>query len=386
MKFLSYVIVAVLSFGLAVFFTDTGSGEIKGTLPDYVNEEPTKPSTSYTTYYDQLNSYQKSIYNAILNGISKGAKSIEFKDVNYNDFKNNCYKASMAVEYDHPEYFWYTGGYSHTSYKYRFQENTTIEFEFLYYEYANAMFDFDEKAGRLNQEVKRVADLARSYSSDDYERMLFVHDYLIENAYYDMEWLEEYYKTSHNPSCEYIFSAYGCLVEGRTVCSGYAKAFQLILNELGYDCIYVTGDAGEPHGWNCVYIEDEGYFVDVTWDDMDLEDEVPMYNYAFIDSEALGRNHTIDNDFTVPVCNADKYNFYKNRGYYIEKYDFSEAKAILTAQSGNDAAYIQFGSLEELGNAYYDLVYGAKYKLVKGLGSFDDFEYDEDQRTLTFIK
>ena len=329
MKFLSYVIVAVLSFGLAVFFTGTGSGEIKGTLPDYVNEEPTKPSTSYTTYYDQLNSYQKSIYNAILNGISKGAKSIEFKDVNYNDFKNNCYKASMAVEYDHPEYFWYTGGYSHTSYKYRFQENTTIEFEFLYYEYANAMFDFDEKAGRLNQEVKRVADLARSYSSDDYERMLFVHDYLIENAYYDMEWLEEYYKTSHNPSCEYIFSAYGCLVEGRTVCSGYAKAFQLILNELGYDCIYVTGDAGEPHRWNCVYIEDEGYFVDVTWDDMDLEDEVPMYNYAFIDSEALGRNHTIDNDFTVPVCNADKYNFYKNRGYYIEKYDFSEAKAFL---------------------------------------------------------
>ena len=119
-------------------------------------------------------------------------------------------------------------------------------------------FDEEEKLNDLKKAIKNVAALAQQYSNDDYERIIFVHDYLIKNAIYDHDALNEYEKASHSPSCEYIFSSYGCLVNGKTVCSGYAKAFQLIMREMGYDSTYVVGDAGERHGWNCVYLDGEG--------------------------------------------------------------------------------------------------------------------------------
>ena len=53
-----------------------------------------------------------------------------------------------------------------------------------------------------------------------------------------------------------IYTAYGCLVEGRAVCAGYAKAFKLLLGRCGISCYYVVGEAGGgKHGWNCVELD-----------------------------------------------------------------------------------------------------------------------------------
>lgn len=388
MKFISYIVVAVLSFGAALYFSgvaDSNADAYDFSQNSYVEEDKIE-TTAYSTYYDQLNSYQKSIYKALIGPISRAEDTITLKDVNINDFSNNCFQASIAVQYDHPEYFWFTGGYRLSGSHVRFEETGTVEFEPIYYEYVSPMFDSEKKLSMLESMVRSIAGYARSHSSDSYEQMIYVHDFLIENAIYDMDGLEEYYKTSHNPSCEYIFSAYGCLVEGKTVCSGYAKAYQLILNELGYDCTYVTGDAGEAHAWNCVYVDGEGYYVDVTWDDIDLENEVPMYDYAFIDNKSLNKSHQVDMEFAAPVCNSMDYNYFVKNNYYLEEYDFDSAADILSVQSLQDGAYIRFGSLKELGHAYDDLITRGKCKKIKGLDSFGSYNYNEDQCTLTFIR
>ena len=62
-------------------------------------------------------------------------------------------------------------------------------------------------------------------------------------------------------------SAYSALVNGKTVCAGYARAFQYLLGQLGIPCYYCTGFAGENHAWNIVALEDGYYNVDTTWDD-----------------------------------------------------------------------------------------------------------------------
>ena len=53
----------------------------------------------------------------------------------------------------------------------------------------------------------------------------------------------------------------------RTVCAGYARAFQYLLQQLEIPCYYCTGNAGENHAWDIVRIGGEYYNVDVTWDD-----------------------------------------------------------------------------------------------------------------------
>ena len=400
MKFFSYLLVAALGFCLALYIvkggTDAESLELLNTenisgdsivLPD--TEEPdagATASTPFTTYYDQLTAYQKSIYDALLPAVATGTPEMEFTNVNLSDFEKSIFKVCVAIQYDHPEYFWFEAGYSGTMTHTRFEETGTFVVRPAYYGYTSSLYDFEKKQDRLMERVREIAAMARGYSNDSYEQIIFVHDYIIENAYYDFDGVEEYYRTSHNPSCEYIFSAYGCLVDGKTVCSGYAKAFQLILREMGFDCTYVAGDAGERHGWNCVYLDGEGYYVDITWDDADLEEEIPMYNYTFVNDEALLRTHTIDMDFDPPVCNATKYNYHIRNHYYLETYDFDSAARILESQIHGEALYLRFGSLGELGSAYTELIDFGRHKDIPGLETFTAVYYDEDQHTLTIVK
>lgn len=394
MKFLSYLCVAVLAFGAAIFFTNvTGFGTPEYDLSNIGSpSENPQESTEFTTYYDQLNDYQKQLYNALLEPIANAEQELTFTNVNYYDFKNNIFDAIMAIHYDHPEYFWLRGGYSFQASSSRFEETADFKLSPIYYDYVSYFFNASSKSAELTEQVEKVAALAQAHSNDDFERIVFVHDYLIENAYYDHDALDEYFSSSHDPSCEYIFSAYGCLVQGKTVCSGYAKAFQLIMQELGYDCIYVTGDAGEAHGWNCVFLDGEGYFVDVTWDDPDLKQkgfsyEEPYYNYMCIDSDALSKTHKLDTSmFDAPVCNASDYNYFIRSGYYAETYDFSTASTILSAQSGQNAVHIQFGSLDELEKAYNELWLNSKFKDIAGIADFSQYTYNEEHRTLTLLK
>ena len=388
MKYFGYVLVAVIAFVAAIFvtkadlikiddmdFSDTGDSAFEQLEP-----------TEYTTYYSQLTDYQKKIYDGIYDVIKNQKESVDFKNVDIAEFRRNAFRATTAFEQDHPEFFWYTGGYTVTSSRSTFEEKGDIEFSPYYYSYANSFFNEKSKAEELKNAVNKVADLARQHSSNGYDQLVFVHDYLIENAIYDHDALDEYYKTNRSPSCEYIFSAYGCLVNGKTVCAGFAKAFQMIARELGFDCSYVTGDAGGAHGWNCIYIDGEGYYVDITWDNDDKAVETPRYDYAFIDSETLSRTHEADDEFEVPVCKADEYNYFHYYGYYLEEYSFSAASDILSSQSGNDAVFIKFGSMEEVKSAYRELVSSFGYKRISAINDYGDAYLNDEHYIVGFYK
>ena len=63
-------------------------------------------------------------------------------------------------------------------------------------------------------------------------------------------------------------SAYDALILGDTVCTGYASAFQLIMEQMGIESYLVQGSVdGEGHEWNAVKLDDKYYFVDATFGD-----------------------------------------------------------------------------------------------------------------------
>lgn len=386
MKFFSYLLVAAASFCLALYLVNVTS-ENKGAY-DFTAENPIpvqEQSTKFTTYYEQLDDFQKSLYNVTLKAVETADPEVKITNIDVASFQKALMQVGRAVQYDHPEYFWFTGGFSY-SYT-EFDDVGTVKLKPSYYSYVSGFFKTENKLKELQKEVTKVAELAKKSSSNDYERVLFVHDYLIQNAVYDHAALDEYYKADKSPSCEYVFAAYGCLVNGKTVCSGFAKAFQLIMHELGYDCTYVVGDAGEAHGWNCIYLDGEGYFVDVTWDNADFEEgEVPLYNYAFITSEMLEETHTIEMPFEKPVCTATKYNYFNQRGYYLEEYDKSNFKEVLEKQKDGKAAYVRFGSRSALGDAIDAVSISSNYKKYDGMETVYRITYNEKLHTLTFLK
>jgi len=99
-------------------------------------------------------------------------------------------------------------------------------------------------------------------------------------------------------------SAYSALVNGRSVCAGYSRAFQYLMQEAGIPCYYCTGYAGESHAWNIVGLEDGFYNVDVTWDD------VPGGEYEFFnqsDEDFAGTHLRKELSVYLPPCNGQQY-------------------------------------------------------------------------------
>lgn len=74
----------------------------------------------------------------------------------------------------------------------------------------------------------------------------------------------------------YDQSVYSVFFENETVCTGYAKTFELLCNGLGIDTVLVTSD---NHAWNKVRIEGCWYEVDCTWDD---PDEADLLYFAYL--------------------------------------------------------------------------------------------------------
>lgn len=139
----------------------------------------------------------------------------------------------------------------------------------------------------------------------DYEKLFVIHDYLVDNSYYNMDDI--------NIQRQWInHVAYGTLCAGYGVCQSYAEATRILCDAVGIPCYYVTGDAGGAHAWNIVQLQGEWYLIDTTWDDPVTGDgsNVKLYDYFVITSEQMQKDHTWEYaDF--PVCTSTELNYDK---------------------------------------------------------------------------
>lgn len=171
-----------------------------------------------------------------------------------------------AVCNDHPELFWLEMGYSC---KY-LQSGSCVEISLKYNDTLN---NFNMSQRQFEQAAETILAGARAQGSG-LEKERYVHDALMQI-------------TSYNVQAKMNQSAYSVLVSGESVCAGYAKAFQYIMQQLGIPCYYCTGTAGEDHAWNIVKLGNTYYNVDVTWDDT----RPATYNYFNKSDAALAATH-----------------------------------------------------------------------------------------------
>ena len=80
-----------------------------------------------------------------------------------------------------------------------------------------------------------------------------------------------------------------------TVCTGYARSFQMMCNILGIPCIYAAGSAGEDedavHAWNICRLDGIICYVDATWGD---DGDVPAIGcYFTANRKAFEENHIL---------------------------------------------------------------------------------------------
>lgn len=122
-------------------------------------------------------------------------------------------------------------------------------------------------------------------ATETYDILLGFHDGIITSA--DYAFMPDGTTPSTEPSAHNVL---GVLLEGEGVCESYAKAYQLLLNYIGIENIFVTGYSGENHAWNLVRLDDgEWYWFDLTWDDQSEKMMGVVHNYFCVTDSTLVR-------------------------------------------------------------------------------------------------
>ncbi|MCR5656947.1 MAG: hypothetical protein K6G06_05725 [Butyrivibrio sp.] len=230
----------------------------------------------YYPYYQMLNDTDRALYRQIY----ANTKSLNsaFKPVQQVPM-NELQTVLLSVIFDHPELFWLDTTF-YQEYDYN---GVAIKLQLSYYQ---SLGDLGAARQEFEAAANNIAGQAAGLASD-VEKEIFVHDLLAAKVNYKYGPLDQ--------------SAYSAIVGDNTVCAGYSKAFQYIMQKLGIPTYFVAGYAGEMHAWNMVKLGNNFYNVDVTWDDQD-----PTVYDFFNLSDANNYMHTrMYNSVYLPECSEN---------------------------------------------------------------------------------
>ena len=259
---------------------DQEAQNLKETLGSGETGEGLSFSAEEYPYYQMLSENQQSVYRQIYaNAQNLTEKFAPEKTVSASDVKI----AFEAVIGDHPEMFWLETGYSS---KY-LVNGQCVEIDLKYNSTAD---DLESAKQRFDAAAQNLITGADSLDSN-YEKEKYVHDALASAVTYDL-------------TADMNQSAYSALVNGKSVCAGYARAYQYLLQQLGIPCYYCTGYSGGDHAWNIVKLDDGYYNVDVTWDDA----AAIRYDYFNKTDADFASTHVRQNlSVYLPACNGTAY-------------------------------------------------------------------------------
>ncbi len=199
---------------------------------------------------------------------------------------------------------------------------------------------FADGSARENatKQVKSQIDSWKSavekYTTDA-EKVKALHDLIVNKVEYN----NDIYSSNFNENTAFTQSAYSVFCMDKTVCAGYAQAFEVMCNAVGIDCVAVTSS---DHEWNKVRINDSWYNVDCTW-----ADQSSSINYFYFersdkvyDSDSYyassHRESSLWNGY-LPSCTLDSGATSTNPGNLPNVTGNTSTPVITVTQDGADA-------------------------------------------------
>ena len=284
-RLLSLVSAAVLLLSALPMVTAVAAGHSTaaiGAAPDYYGR--------YALSNCADNTALLYAYDRIVEGAERAVTAISVHNEEHPITASKLKTVFDAYRRDHPEHFWVQNDY-----RYSYDSVTgSVREIYPYYSHSGASLEA-AKAAFDAAVSEMVRDISGSMSEYDREKLL--HDRVAKKVVYDS-------------SAAYAHSAYGAMVQGKAVCDGYAKAFQVVLRRVGIQSFLITGSSINPstglsegHTWNAVRIDGKYYHVDVTWDD---QGDDLFYAYFNKTTAAIREDHSINEPaYALPVCSSE---------------------------------------------------------------------------------
>lgn len=324
--------------------------------------------------YETLGESEKEIYQEILQALSTQS---EYIDVSTLDTE----QLNLIFQYvmdDHPELF-YVDGYQYKKYS---LDGVVTKLQF----YGNYTMSQEEVAScreAIEGQVQKIYSKIPS-SYDQYEIAKYLYDWIIEHTDYELQ------AQNNQNICS-------VLITNKSVCQGYAKTYQYLLQRLGIEAVLVTGEANQDgHAWNLVKIHDQYYYVDVTWGDASYiytEDSViqgmqPInYDYLLVTEEEISKTHTVDGLLKLPETNCVTDNYYVREKLLLDTYDEAVIEQIFQNAYAHNKAYvtIKFATDELYAFSKKKLMDEQRiFQFISQHGNKISYTENEQQKTLSF--
>ena len=337
-----FPVIAVFALMCGCDYEDYESEEIHETRVNavYANDD----EALYQVIYDHLSDFK---YDSI-------------KFYGYPD-DDKVFDIVQRVLYEHPEFFWIDDSFLGRSYP---KGYTDMELN---------LRDDELPIGRIKEMCDEVSEQADRIihnipvGASDWEKILFVHDEIVKNTWYQ-----------YGDEDEFTDTVYGCLVNGRTQSAGYAQAFQYIMERMGFECGMFSNGG---HTWNYIRLDGKYYWIDLAYDDPDFGEDVYYnytHNYFMCDDGHLSENHDLskgDNRF-VPKCDSfDKY-YYIVDGSYMTEYSADRISEVIAKHSSEEQIEIKFENEKD----YQDAIEGIR----NGVGAIEFMKADIDLSELSY--
>lgn len=355
--------------------TDTASGSGE----EAVSENASFPETGYA--YSVLEEEDRKLYEELYMAVTDFSPSASLS-VQDPDRIERIFACMLA---DHPEIF-YVDGYTLTT------RSLGAEIQGVSFQ---AEYTFSQQQVQERQlSVEKAADetlSAVTEDMDDYEKLKLLYESVAEDTEYDLE----------APENQTICSVF---LYGRSVCQGYAKAFEYLCLRAGIPAVLVTGtvEDGTPHAWTAVRCNGEWYYADPAWGDVvyqtgDAQEaengeetaarmEQVDYDYFLVTTEQISATHKADDIFPLPECTCMTDNYYVREGLYFTRADIGQAAEALAAagQEGRRSVTLKCADRDVYEALYESLI--TRQEIFQYLqADAVSFAASEERLSLTFF-
>ena len=239
-----YILLGSYLFGLAPFSYAAVPSGVCFPAPELSDE------VESVSYRSQLDERKQSLYDVI----EEGMRAMSFGVIPGNGFSDDEVSEVFSyVLYDNPDIFW-------VDYQFKASHNLWgVSFIYLSYLFTDA-----DEVGELYWRHDAIAEEFAAECAVEGLGAEEVADKAVEQICRCSEYSE---------TAELVQNIDSVFDRGETVCAGYSKAYDFLLNRAGIPSIYIVGstseeDAGQTyHAWNAYILDGEIVYGDLTWAD-----------------------------------------------------------------------------------------------------------------------